>query len=305
MNDQMPACVAAPAREEPLPGVEGATVRWVPRLPATLSNSVKVGASSVARPGALLSIIPGVARFLARDGAVLEVAPERGVARSVIMPLVHGPLAAALIHQRGEMPLHGATLVNPHTDVAYSIVGPQGAGKSTLAYELVRRGWTLVSDDLTRLTCSAGEVLAWPGRAGIKLCGDACDRFALSRAALAPIGQRGKLLADVETTRRPQRLHAVLAIERGGPDVLNQVNGVAALALLSGNCMKLAYVNALGVAGVHARIVACIAATVPAFRLSGAGPPQSFADRVESFGTRQREETLAAPKSAVGESRSP
>jgi hypothetical protein len=293
MNNRRSTHDAAHAGDQPLPGVEGAVVRWVARLPDVLADSVRVGAFSVARPGALLRIIPGVARFLARDGAILEVAPDKGVERSVIMPLVHGPLAAALIHQRGEVPLHGATVVHPHTGVAYSIVGPQGAGKSTLAYELVRRGWTLVSDDLTRLTTKSGEVMAWPGRTGIKLCGDACDRFALSRASLAPIGERGKLLADVMTDQRPRRLRAVLALERGRPDFLLQVKGIAALSLLSSNCMKLTYVNALGVARAHASQVACIAATIPVIRLCGAGPPSLFGDRIERLDLPRRRQVIA------------
>jgi hypothetical protein len=138
--------------DRPLPGVKGAVVRQVSFVPDRLEGAVSVGRGSTARPGALLFDIPGLGRLIAKDGAVVEYLPEAGVDRAAIDSFDKGSLAAAIIHQRGDFPLHAATLVAAGAATATAIVGPSGAGKSTLAYELIRQGWRLLSDDLTRLT---------------------------------------------------------------------------------------------------------------------------------------------------------
>ncbi len=269
--------------DQELPGVAGACVRRMTHIPSELPGATRAGACSVAKPGALLRVIPNVGRFLALNGNIVKVAPDSGVAWSSLMPLVYGPMAAALIHQRGELPLHGATLAEPSANLAYAVVAPQGGGKSTLAFELVRRGWRLVSDDLTRLTIHHDQVVAWPGRNGIKLCGDACDFFSIARRNLTPVGDRGKLLADIGTERRCYPLAGVFALDRRNEQRTTPVTGAASMALLSTNTMKLAYASPLGVARAHMNIVARVASLVPTFRLSGPGDPTEFANRIHSI----------------------
>src|SRR5205085_12132928 len=129
----------------------------------------RVGPYSSARPGMLLRVVPGVGRFLARDGASIEYCTEPGADIDAVEAILQGGVLGALIHQRGELPLHATTLISPDRARTIALAGHSGAGKSTTAYELIRRGWMMVSDDLTRVTIERGVPIAWPGRSKLRL----------------------------------------------------------------------------------------------------------------------------------------
>ena len=71
-------------------------------------------------------------------------------------------LVAALhsvLRREGRLDLHAAAVARPDGD-AILIVGPKGAGKSSLTIALALSGWTLLSDDY---------VLAWSGETGLSV----------------------------------------------------------------------------------------------------------------------------------------
>jgi hypothetical protein len=88
--------------------------------------------------------------------------------------LTNFAVSAALLHQ-GEEPLH-ATVVETG-DRAVGLVGPGGAGKSTLAAHLISHEWDLVTDDMLRLTFDGNIVLAHPGPHRLKLFKDSAERY--------------------------------------------------------------------------------------------------------------------------------
>jgi hypothetical protein len=59
-------------------GIPDAVVRFVPELPSHLPDGERAGIYAQARPGQLLQVVPGVARYLVRNGTIIEVAPESG-----------------------------------------------------------------------------------------------------------------------------------------------------------------------------------------------------------------------------------
>ena len=91
----------------------GMAVRFVTRLPDRLSGSRRAGLCAEAIPGKLLLKIPGVARYLVYDGSNIDIAPERDADECDVQMFLAGAARAALIHQRGELPLHAAAIVPP------------------------------------------------------------------------------------------------------------------------------------------------------------------------------------------------
>jgi hypothetical protein len=248
-------------------GIPGVTLRRVDALPHTLDGAAKVGPYSSARPGVLLRVVPGVGRFLARDGNTLEYWTEEGADEAAVEALLQGGVLGALIHQRGELPLHATTLVSPDRTRAIALAGHSGAGKSTTAYELVRRGWILLSDDLTRVTLEDGRPTAWPGKARLRLLTDACDAFELDvgRLAAAP-DWRGKYLVDLPRWEEPMALTAVVALERSDELALDVLRGVAALRVLAEQTYRIHYVEALGQTRKHFELIAATAAGTTVLR---------------------------------------
>ncbi|MGA2455479.1 MAG: hypothetical protein ABSG93_18380 [Solirubrobacteraceae bacterium] len=62
---------------------------------------------------------------------------------------------------RGYEALHASAVESPRGAIA--IAAPSGMGKTTLAFELMRRGWPLLSDDVLALASTRGGVRAFPG----------------------------------------------------------------------------------------------------------------------------------------------
>jgi hypothetical protein len=268
-----------------LPDVD---IEKVPSLPNHLDGARSCGLFSTARPGALLRVMPGLGTFLATGGRRLRYAMAAGADPAAAAPLLQGPLCAALIYQRGEFPLHAATLVPPGGGAGIALAGDRGAGKSTLAYALVERGWRLLNDDLSRLVESAsGDILVVPGRAGIRLTPDACARFGLRTADLVrTAGAREKYLLDVAPAGAPHRLAGLLLLDRGGDDGVFALRGAEAARAVSAHTYRPAYVGPLGMAAAHFMSTARIATRTSILRLRRNAAPRTLAEEVERVAAR-------------------
>lgn len=265
-------------------GIPGVTVRRVERIPEALEGSVRVGPHSTARPGMLLRTVPGVGRFLATNGERLDYWTEPGADPAAVEAMLQGGVLGALIHQRGDLPLHATTLVSPDRKRALALAGHSGAGKSTTAYALIRRGWMLLSDDLTRVTIERGEALAWPGRSRVRLMEEACVRFGIDSASLAPVPNwPGKFVLEVGRWDSPMPLAAVVALDRGdGKFEVERLEGGAAVQSLLEHTYRGHYVAALGRTRRRFELVAATAARAAVLSTRGRAPVEEVAARIES-----------------------
>lgn len=122
------------------------------------------------------------------------------------------PFAAAL---QGLEVLHAGAVVLDGGAIAIS--GPSGAGKTSLALALVRRGAQLLADDVVAVERAGGELLAHPGApiAGV-------DRAEAARLRSAGTDEAGPLLAEngrervarAEVAEQPAPLQALFLLER-------------------------------------------------------------------------------------------
>jgi hypothetical protein len=114
--------------------------------PTALSAPLATAESYEASDTEFLLRLPGIANYYVRDGVEIVVhrdaeGPELDV-RSYLM----GNLFAVLCHQRGLLPLHASAIATPQGAVAF--LGASGAGKSSIAAFLARRGHRILADDI-------------------------------------------------------------------------------------------------------------------------------------------------------------
>jgi hypothetical protein len=164
--------------EGPLPGVPGAVAREAQSLPEHLAGGRVIGPYTEAAPDALLFGIPGIGRFLVRDGTTIETWIAPGADRSAVKYVLFASALGVLIHQRGELALQAVAMVAP-SGAGVAICGPSAVGKSSLAAALSRRGWLLLGDGITRVTSSSSGGIAWPSVAKLQLWRDACESLGL------------------------------------------------------------------------------------------------------------------------------
>ena len=135
--------------------VDGAVIRW-PAPVGDLAGAPHSGVLWRAAPGRLLLEVPDVARYLVSDGNLVEIDPCDCAAGEVRRFLLMTP-AAALYLQRGIPVLHAAVVADA-AGRGVVLAGDSGSGKSVLLTALVRRGWSLLTDDLAPVTLDDDQV---------------------------------------------------------------------------------------------------------------------------------------------------
>lgn len=126
-------------------------------------------------PGLFHLTIPKVARYTVKDGNSISIQPQAGTPIDQVRLFMLGSSMGALLYQRGLFPLHGSAVSTRWGAMIF--VGPQGMGKSTLAAHFLRRGYSLLSDDVCAIVPSADQVRVLPALAQVRLCEDAYSRL--------------------------------------------------------------------------------------------------------------------------------
>lgn len=254
----------------PVPGIPGAIVRESASLPEHLANGGTIGPFTEAAPQELLFEVPGIARFLVRQGTKVDVEVAANSDRAAVRLFLDSSVRGALIHQRGELPLEAATMVTT-SGSAVAICGSSGTGKSTLAAALSRRKWLLLSEGVTRVTWNGTTALAWPGEQRLHLWHDACEALGQNPDALERVrANLEKYYLPVETSAVFAPLEFVIRLRVAPISAVAEVPATQRADFLAACTYRPRHMVAMGLADAHARIVSIVSRDVRAFVLEGA-----------------------------------
>jgi hypothetical protein len=112
-----------------------------------------------------------VGAFIVRDGREILIQPLPEIDARLVRLAILGPCMAALLQQRGFLPLHGSAVRIDDEVVAF--LGASGAGKSTMAAAFHLRGVPVLTDDIVAVQLRNGRVRAAAGFPQLKLWPDA------------------------------------------------------------------------------------------------------------------------------------
>jgi hypothetical protein len=149
--------------------------------------------------------VPGVARFeFEAPGADVRVVPAAAAdldsVRAIYARYVH-PL---VLQARGTEVLHASAVAGPRGLALFC--GRSGAGKSTVAFGLARRGYPVWADDAVPVDPSRADVRAEPLACEVRLRPSAAAFFAL------PV-EHGRAVVPVAAAAEPARVAVVCALE--------------------------------------------------------------------------------------------
>ncbi|MBP7175559.1 MAG: hypothetical protein KBA53_04975 [Thermoclostridium sp.] len=120
--------------------------------------------------------IPQVAKYSVGNGAQILIEPYSGASLEEIKLYLLGSCMGALLYQRRTLPLHGSCINIGGKGVL--LTGKSGAGKSTIASALYRKGYRMITDDVAAVRVGEfNEVIVYPGYPGQKLWEDALERL--------------------------------------------------------------------------------------------------------------------------------
>jgi len=253
--------------------------------PALADRATRTGSTGTGAEGFFLKV-PELAAAWVRDGASVEITIASGAAPGDIQWFLDSLVATIVMLQRGDLPLHATTLFPPSGRGAIAFAGPSGIGKSTLAAALMQRGWTLLADDLTRVTNEHGIPVASPGSQHLKLWRDVCAERGIDTVGLERVtGSRDKFVVPSPKSGGASPLVALieLAGDRATAPMIEDLAGGAAFALVSRNTYRVSLVALLGEARRHVAQVAGLVAYCRIGRLIGARrlPPDDLASWIE------------------------
>lgn len=113
--------------------------------------------------------------FRVTGGSLIEADPLPGCTGQHLGVFLMGSCMGAILHQRGFMPLHGSCVTDGVRSIL--ITGDSGAGKSTLAAEFLRRGWKLLTDDVSAVYDVETAPMVRSSYPSQKLWQDALDHY--------------------------------------------------------------------------------------------------------------------------------
>jgi hypothetical protein len=116
-----------------------------------------------------------------------------------------GPVLAFVLRRRGALALHASAV--RVGDQALALVGPHGAGKSTIAAALGRRGCGVIADDVLRVTRGVNRWLAHPFGGMLRLWPDA-EALVFGR-----MGRLSRITPSWDKRALPLGEHGVTAVE--------------------------------------------------------------------------------------------
>ncbi len=232
-------------------------------VPTELPGATDRGVRYQAAPGQLLLIVDGIARFLISDGRRIVIESPPGADPEDIRLFLYGSAFAALLHQRGDLVLHGSAIATGDSCVAF--LGVSGVGKSTTAMACQRRGYPVLTDDVCAVRPDAtGRLLLHPGLPHAKLWLDSLKQFDLAPDGLRRIRQalekRAVPLGETFATAPlpVRKLYILRATNQ--PDIqLTPVEGPQRLNSLKQQTYRFHFVDGLAAKPAHFRAALALA----------------------------------------------
>lgn len=214
--------------------------------------------------------------FLWRDRIVACGAP--GANLQLMESIFLGIVTGLWLERRGVRMMHGAAVDVDGFAVAF--LGPKGAGKSTLAAVMMRRGYPLVSDDILAIEHTEDGFVVQPGLPEIRLRSDQIGEITGDAEPAAGDSDRSgprKIYLGVNGggfagASGPRPLACMYLPERtrstaGGPPAIEGVSGRKAARAILKNTLLPRLVSAMGLASARLDFASRLAARTAVRRL--------------------------------------
>lgn len=241
---------AAPIDDEPVPGSEVSAVN-----------------------GALVLVVPDIARFRISGGNAIIVDAERGIPERNVRLFLLGSAFGALLHQRGLLPLHANAVEIDGKAVAF--MGASGEGKSTLAAWFHDRGYKVLADDVCVVGFdSDGVPHAYPGLPRLRLWNEALEALGreasrYDRSYVGAAEQLEKFDVPIDrsaVTCSTTPLTAIYLLQRGDELSIAQLRGVEAAEALFANTYRGSYLPMVKGQKDHWHSAVLLVQAVPVYR---------------------------------------
>lgn len=254
--------------------------------PEELHNVKGSGVLYQAKKDDFLFRLSSVGSYRVQQGSTISVERLNSATDEEIRLFLLGSAFGAMIHQREMLPFHGSTVVKDGR--AYVIGGSSGAGKSSLAATLVKRGFSLLADDITVIKLVDGQPAVYPGIPHLKLWEDVMKKLEEDITLYPKV--RPQLLkyrkpAGEAFINRSAQLHSIAILHSkntSGFEIM-PVRGVEKFNLLKNNTYRYQYLPGLEKTVQHFRMATALAGACKVFQLKRPTSPLLLEELADYF----------------------
>ena len=221
--------------------------------------------------GEFLLRVRGVASYYVTEGEQIVVQPFTQDLRGVRLYLL-GTAMGVLLMQRGILPIHGSAVVIRERCIIFA--GLSGAGKSTVAAALHKKGYSLLADDISAVNCDH-DGLPWvqSGYPQQKLWQASASMLGINTISLQRICEdEDKYAVPVlgGFWRHPVLLNAIyeITVQPGSNIAIVPVKGAEKIATIMHHTYRSEVLKGLGLKLDHFKKCAALAKQIPVFRLT-------------------------------------
>lgn len=234
-------------------------------VPESLPEANWQGAYYQAKPEQCLLSISHIARYLVRDGSAITIDRATDAADEEVRLYLLGSCLGALLHQRGILAMHAGAIHTARGAVLFA--GRSGIGKSTLLGALLKRGYSMLADDVTGIAINSdSHPLVLPGYPQVKLCAAAARKLDQPTGDLRRVHsamEKFALPMTAQFNAEPLPLRAVYLLNRHQQNCITfePVSNIDKFHILADNTYRHHFLNGLGLLPSHFKLVAAVART--------------------------------------------
>lgn len=130
-----------------------------------------------------------------------------------IIPVLLGPVMALFLYLKGYLILHGSSVQMGKGAIAF--LGYSKLGKSTLAINLYKKGYSLVTDDIIAITFNQfGSPLIYPSYPHIRLSNDSLNNINEHSYPICNFGNKYFVEASKNFPKEPIMLNRIYLLKR-------------------------------------------------------------------------------------------
>jgi hypothetical protein len=148
-------------------------------VPREIDNPIREGVRYQLTDNEFLLNIDNVARYYVADGNSIRIEKRNGSTFQEVRLFLLGVVFSALLHQKGMVPFHASALLDDQGR-SFLLCGRSGVGKSTLTAGFLKKGYRLLSDDVSVIKPSEGRIWVYPSFPFIKLWKDVMEHVDFS-----------------------------------------------------------------------------------------------------------------------------
>ncbi|MCK6580851.1 MAG: hypothetical protein L6Q98_22385 [Anaerolineae bacterium] len=223
--------------------------------PSSLSGVVESGSLYQVTPREFLLSVPNIARYYVQDGRQITVDAAPDADEESVRLFLLGSVLGTLLHQRGMLPLHASAVETPGGAVLFT--GTSGAGKSTTAAALTRRGYRLIADDITVVYAGQdGIPMAAPAFPQMKLWAESLHKLETNTEGLRrvrPMLEKYMLTTEDSFRDEPLPVRVVYILSSHNQDTLEltPIEGMAKVRALRNHVYRRRIMEQMGADSTH------------------------------------------------------